>query len=907
MPNWKLEIRQRLAPLRLSPTREQAIVEELAQDLDDCYAELLARGVAEADAYQQTLAELSDREWLAWELQRGEAQPSPDPIIPGTNRRTNMIADLWQDVVFGGRMLSKAPGFSLIALVILALGIGANTTIFSLLDALFLRPLPGIAEQERLVEIGMTTNGQGFSSVSFPDYRDYVAQNSTFTGIAAKSEQTFHLGTDKTALRLKGEMVTGNYFAVLGVQAKRGRLLQPSEAEGEGANPVAVISERLWQQQFNAEENIAGTTISLNAHPYTIIGVAAGLRGTELMDENTDVWIPITMWRDASPWMAQTGVDWLNSRSSDFASVIGRLKPGVAIQQAQADIDVIAAQLGQAYPKTNAKRGARLVAGLGMSPGDRTEMQRFVTIQFGLVILVLLLACANVAGLLLARTATRQKEIGVRLALGAGRGRIMRQLLTESALLALLGGAFALLVAYWLTDWLRAFLPDAQRDMRDHLAFAWDGRVLGFTLGVAVVTGLLFGLAPALQASKVNLLPLLKDAGGAAGRSTRTRLRNGLVVAQIALSLLLLVSAGLFVRSLQKATAIQVGFATENVLTARLDLGRQNYAEAQGRVFYDQLLERMRVLPGVEAASLAASIPLTKSSLGNNIEVVGQPSFNIRYNLVTPAYLDTLGIPLVAGRHFNEQDKAGAARVAIINEALARFAWPNENPVGKTFTWNEHRVGKQTIEVIGVARDTKGHSLFDDVYKTVYLPLAQRYNGGMTLHLRTATKPAQLIAAVQQELRALDAKLPLYSFMTLEDYRRDALSIKRIQALLIGGFGALALVLASLGLYGVLSFSVAGRTPEIGLRMALGASVRDVLWLIVRQGMTLALSGIAIGLVGAFAATRWLRSLLFGVSTTDPLTFVGIVVVLMLVALLACWLPARRAAKVDPLVALRCE
>jgi putative ABC transport system permease protein len=592
------------------------------------------------------------------------------------------MPSLLQDLRYGARLLLKKPGFTLIVVVTLALGIGANTTIFSLLDTLFLKPLPGIAEQDRLVGIGMTS--QGFDSVSFPDYRDYVAQNSTFAGIAAQSEQAFHLGTDKTAERINGALVTGNYFDVLGVKAAQGRLLQAADAEIEGAHPVAVISERLWRKHFAAAD-ISGQAITLNSHPYTIIG-----------------------------------------------------------------------------------------------------------------------------------------------------------------------------------------------------------------------------LAPALQATKVNLLPLLKDAGGSFSSSARTRLRSTLVVAQIALSLLLLVCAGLFVRLLQNASAINVGFATENVLTARLDLGRQNYSEAQGRVFYDHLLERMRTLPGVQAASLAASIPLTKSSRGNNIIVESKPQFNIRYNIVTPAYLDTLSIPLLLGRRFTAEDTAPAPRVAIINETLARFAWPNENPIGKIFKWRE-RNGDPPVEVIGVARDTKGHSLFDDISKTVYLPHAQSYDGGMTLHLRTATKPEQMIAAVQQEIRALDPKLPIYNVTTLEDYRRDALSIKRIQAMLIGGFGVLALVLTSIGLYGVLSFSVAQRTPEIGIRMALGASRSDVLRLVVGQGLRLIAIGVVLGLAGALAATRVLRSLLFGVSATDPATFVGITVLLLLVALLACWIPARRATNVDPLIALRCE
>jgi len=812
---------------------------------------------------------------------------------------------LWQDLRYGARMLLKQPGFTLIAVVTLALGIGANTTIFTLLDALLLKPLPGLAAQERLVQIGQTNNGQGFNSVTYADYRDYRDQNATFAGIAAESEQQFHLGTDKTAERIKGALVTGNYFDVLGVRSSAGRLLQPADAEVEGANSVAVISERLWRKHFNAEPNIVGQTISLNSHSYMIIGVAAEFAGTSRMDEKTDVWIPITMWRHGNPWMVKIGADWLNSRSSDFVGLIGRLKPGVIVEQAQADLNVIAGRLEQAFPKTNAKRGARVVAGLGTSPADGKEIQQFLSIQFGIVGIVLLIACANIAGLMLARAARRQKEIGIRLALGAGRWRVMRQLLTESALVALLGGVCALLVALWLTDWIRAGLPSEQQDMSAQLGLTLDWRVLSFTLGLSVVTGLLCGLAPALQSSRLNLLPLLKDAGSGFGRGSRTRLRSTLVVAQIALSLILLVSAGLCVRTLHNAQAINAGFATENLLTAKLDLGRQNYAEAQGYEFYRQLLERTASLPGVESASLALSVPLQGGSYGNNIGVVGQADFNIRYNIVTPTLLDTLGIPLLLGRRFTEADNAAAPRVAIINETLARHVWPNENPVGKVFVWKD-RVN-QPIEVIGVARDIKHSDLFRDPPRFAWFPLAQKYDGGMTLHLRTATPPEQLLPALRQELHALDAKLPIYNVKTLEQYRREALFEKRLQAALIGGFGLLALALACLGLYGVLSFSVAERTREIGVRMALGANRSDVVRLIVRQGFRLIAIGIGLGLAGAFAATRVLQSLLYGVSATDAFTFTAVTLLLAAVALAACWIPARRAAKVDPMIALRCD
>jgi predicted permease len=813
---------------------------------------------------------------------------------------------LLQDVRYAARMLLKKPGFTLIAIVTLGLGIGANTTILGMLDALLLRPLPGIAEQERLVQIGTTNNGRGFDSVSYADYRDYRDQNSTFVGIAAESEQQFHLGTEKTAARIKGALVTGNYFEVFTVKAAQGRLIEPSEAEIEGANPVAVISERLWLNQFDADASVLGQTISLNSHPYTIIGVAAEFKGSSPLDEKTDVWIPITMWRHGNPWMVKLGVDWLNNRGSDFVMLYGRLKPGVTVEQAQVDLSTIAQRLEQTYPNTNAKRGAQVFARLGWSPADGPELQQFFGIQFAIVGIVLVIACANIAGLMLARTAERQKEIGVRLALGAGRWRVVRQLLTESTLLALLGGLFALVVAAWLTDGLRSMLPNDNIDMRDQLEFALDWRILSFTCGLSVLTGLVFGLAPSLQFSKMNLLPSLKEASGSFSRKSRTRLRSALVIAQIALSVILLVSAGLCVRTLQNALAIKLGFATDNLLTARVDLGRQNYSEAQGQLFYQQLLERSVSLPGVEAASLASLVPLQGTSMSNSVSVNGQDQFDIRYSIVTPEYLDTMRIPLLLGRRFVQQDNIASPRVAIINETFARSAWPNENPIGRFFEWKD-RSGDLRIEVIGVARDATSQDLFQSPPRIAYFPLSQKYDGGMTLHLRSAIKPEQLVAAVQREVRALDSKLPIYNVRTLDQYRRDALFEKRLQAVLISGFGLLALALASLGLYGVLSFSVAERRHEIGIRMALGASARDVLRLVVSQGIGLIMIGIGLGVAGALVATRVLTAILFGVSPNDPLTFISISLLLTSVALLACYLPARRATNVDPMIALRTE
>jgi predicted permease len=815
-----------------------------------------------------------------------------------------------QDLRYGARMLLKQRGFTLVAVITLALGIGANTSMFSLLAALLLKPLPGVAEPDRLAQIGRTYNGVGFNNSAYADYRDFRNQNTTFTGIAAESTQSFHLGTDRAAERVWGELVSGNYFEVLGARAAQGRLLQPEDARNEGESPVAVISERLWRKYFDAESPV-GKTISLNSHNYTIIGVVAEFKSTGRVDEKRDVWIPITMWRHGNPWLVKIGADWLNSRGAQFVDLFGRLKPGATVAQAQADLTVIAGRLDRDHPQTDGVNnkvevGVKVLSGLGLSPEDRIEVERFAGVQIGVVAVVLLIVCANVAGLLLARGASRQKEIGVRMALGAPRWRIAQQLLTESSMLALLGGVLGILVAMWLSDWIAAMLPESQKDLKEQIRFALDWRALSFTLGLSLLTGILFGLAPALQLSKPDLIPALKDARGSSGRGGRSRLRNAMVVGQIALSLLLLVSAGLFLRTLRNSQAINVGFNYENLLTARLDLGRQGYTEEQGRGFYQQLLENAGNLPGVQSASLALSVPLEGNNYGYDIALDDGRQINIRYNCVTPRYLETMGIQLLLGRPFSEHDGVGAAPVAIINETLARRAWPNENPVGKHFKWNDGK-RETPIEVIGVARDAKGANLFQDTPSAAFLPFAQRYDGGMTLHLRTIVRPEQLIAPVQREIGVLDKKLPVYNVRTLEQYRDEALNEKRIQAQLITAFGLLALVLASVGLYGALSYSVAQRTQEIGVRMALGAQAGDVLRMVVRQGLKLVGLGVVIGLAGALAVTRAVKSLLYGVGATDPLTFIAVTLLLVIVALLACWIPARRATKVDPMVALRAE
>src|SRR5262245_48173394 len=907
MSEWEEEIRKRLSSLQLAPPREAEITEEISQHLDDYYVELRSRGTPPDEAYRATLAELDVNEKLNQELRRVERQAASEPIVLGTNRRTNMIADLWQDLRFGVRVLLKQPGITLSIALILALGIGANTTMFGLLDGVFLRPLPGISEAERIVQIVRTRakTGQGFESVNDADYRDYRDQNSTFTAIATERMGLLNLSTDGIAETVIGSMVWGNYFEVFGVKPAQGRLLQSSEAEAEGADAVAVISESFWRNQLGAE-SVIGKTISLNSYPFTIIGVAAEFNGTSRLGR-TDVWIPKTMWRQVAgkPLAAQGDESKLNDRAGyGGGQHYGRLKSGVTIELAQADISTIAARLRESYPETNADRGARVIAGFGITPWDRREVILSIGVLFGILVLVQLIACANVAGLLLARASARRKEMGIRLALGAGRFRIARQLLTESSMLALLGGALAIVAAVWLTYWIRAELPAEFRALGVSIGFAPNWRVLSFTLGVSIATGLLFGLVPALQSSKPDVLPALKDSGASFSQRSGGRLTGLLVVSQIALSLILLVIAGLCARTLQKAYAINVGFDAENVWSAKIDLRRLQYSEAQGREFYQRLLERVSSLPGARAAGLTNNVPWSGMGMSSPAIVNNQPIPYLAYQIVTPGYLDTMGIPLLAGRQFTKEDDARSSRDAIINETFARQGWPDQNPVGKIFKTG---LGDEPVTVIGVMRDTRAGHWFEVTTCAAYFPLAQNHEGEMTLLLRAVTNPELLIAAVRQEIRTLDPELAVYSVKTLEQYRRDLLFRERLRAALIGGFSLLSLVLASLGLYGALSYSVAQRTQEIGVRMALGARTGDMMWLVVGDGIRLTAIGVTLGLVGALAAARVLKSMFYGISPTDPQIFIVIPLLLTFVALLACWIPARRATKVDPLTALRCD
>jgi predicted permease len=810
---------------------------------------------------------------------------------------------LWQDVRYGARMLMKQPGFTLIAVITLALGIGANTAIFSLLNTVLLRALP-VERPQQIVAVNVTMNrGAEYVVTSYPNYQDLRDRNDVLAGLIAYRPTPLSLSSDGKNERMFGYLATGNYFDVLDVKAALGRTFTPDDDRAPGAHPVAVMSYACWQQRFGGDPNVVGKNVILNGHTFTVVGVTPqSFYGTEILFAPA-FWAPMMMQRQIEP-----GSDFLTERGDGRLMMTGRLKDGVSKEQAQAALGHLMNQLAAEHPRVNEGRGVQLNPPGLISPQFRTPIIGFAGVLMGVVGLVLLLACTNLASLLLARATGRRKEIAVRLALGASRWQIVRQLLTESLLLALLGGVFGLLFAYWVGDLVAAFKPPVDFALRIDLGLDW--RVLSFTLCLAALTGVVFGALPALQASRPDLVPALKDEASLAGYR-RSRLRNALIVAQVALSLVLLICAGLIVRSLQQAQSLNPGFNPNQAVMLSFDLGLQGYDKARGQAFHQQALERVRALPGVSAAALADYLPLTLTESTTSVYVEGKtpPNFaqlpSTIYCRVGTDYFRAMGIPLLAGREFTPQEREKESRVVIVNEAFARRFWPNENAVGRQFKFGG--VEGEPWQIVGVARDGKYVSLGESPRLLVYEPLLRNYSSLVNLVVRASSDAPLALAAVRREVQSLDATLPLYNVKTLHEHLSLPLFPARVAAVVLGCFGLLALLLAAIGIYGVMSFNVAQRTREIGLRMALGATARDVLRLLVRQGMSLALLGVVIGLAAAFAVTRLLADLLLGVSATDPLTFLAIVALLTSVALLACYVPAWRATEVDPLVALRCD
>jgi predicted permease len=809
---------------------------------------------------------------------------------------------LIKDVRYALRNFLKRPGFTAIAVVTLALGIGANTAIFSLVNTVLLRPLP-VPHPEQLTEVyGTFHNGADYTIQSYLNYKDYRDRNDVFSGLMAYRFAPMSISLESRNERVWGYLVSGNYFDVLGVQPYLGRYFTTEEDKTPGAQPVAVISYGCWQKRFASDRGIVGQTLKLNSHQFTVIGVAPdGFIGTEVAYA-PELFVPMAMAHEVEP-----NTNWLESRGDDNMFVVGRLKPGVTSAQAESALAVITQQLGKEYPHDNEGRGVRLLTPGLFIPDIRNSVVSFSGVLMGVVALVLLLACVNLANLLLARATERRKEFAIRLAVGASRGRIVRQLITESVLLSLCGGFGGLLLAAWINGLVASIKLPTDIALQFDLHLDW--RVLAFAIGVSLATGIVFSLLPALQSSNPDLVPALKDEVSMAG-FRRSRLRNTLVVVQVALSLVVLVCAGLVVRSLQAAERLRPGFTPENAVALSFDLGLQGYPEEKGQQFQRQVLERTQSLAGVRSVALTSTVPLTLDYSYNPIYVEGQPitggnSLPVAVpNQISPNYFRTMEISL-RGRDFTDQDAKADSRVAIVNETFAKRFFPEGEAIGRRFNFSGP--DKPYWEVVGVAADGKYNSLGEDPKAAFYRPILRGYSTAATLVARTTGDSGSALTALRAELQRMDPTLPLYNVQTLSDHMSVPLFPFRMAAAVLGSFGILAIVLAAIGIYGVMSYVVAGRTREIGVRLALGAARRDVLLLILRQGMTLAGIGLGLGLLITFGVAQLLAKLLFGVSPVDPVTFAAVSLLLAFVAALACYIPARRATRVDPLVALRYE
>lgn len=812
---------------------------------------------------------------------------------------------LWQDVRYGVRMLGKNPGFTAVVVITLALGIGANTTVFSITNGLLLRPLP-VREPERLVAL-FTTDGKqsGLNTTSYPDYRDLRDRNDMFGGLAGHFYFPMSIRTSGRAEVTMGHVVSWNYFEVLGVSPAVGRAFLPDEDQTPGARPVAILSHRFWQTRFLGDPGVIGKTISVNSRRFTVVGIAPAGFTSLCTVVAPDVWVPIAMIGQILPYPIN-----LEGRFDRWLNVVGRLKPGVSLLQAQAATNVLGANLASEFPGagTSVRSFSLMEADRNrLSPRDSTDgLKRISGLLSAVAGIVLLVACFNVANLQLARAVTRQREIALRLSLGASRGRLIRQLLTESLLLGLLGAAAGLVVARLGVDVLLAIRPEQVFTLEYQLGL--DGRVLAFTLGLTFLASAVFGLAPAWQAIRTGHFRALKETSASGPGPIKARLQRALVVSQVALTLVLLVGAGLFLRSLSRTLAVKPGFDTRQGLIAEVDLGFGSYNEVQGRQFLQQLLDRVRALPGLESAALAVDVPLGQLGVTQYVEVPGyQPEpgedMTIRRNLVSDDYFRTFGVPILQGRGIESQDTVSGRRVMVINETMARRYWPGGDALGRTV-----RASDQEWTVIGVARDGKYDRLNEAPQPYLYQALAQEnFVKRLHLHARTAAEPGSWIPPVAKTIRDLDPNLPSPRVRTLPQFLEQAVEAMAGPVEIVATFGLLALALAMVGVYGVMAYTVSQRTREFGVRIALGASARGLLGLVLRQGLWLLGLGTVLGLVGAAALSRLLASLLYEISPWDPLTFVVATAGLMGAGTFASYLPARRAAQVDPMVTLRHE
>jgi putative ABC transport system permease protein len=806
---------------------------------------------------------------------------------------------LWQDLRYGARMLWKNKVFTTVTVTALALGIGFNTAIFSVVDTVLLRSLP-YKEPDRLVSIWERNlrGGVARSEMAPANYIDLRAQNQVFEQVGAFGDQSVTFTGKGEPERLEGLSVSANVLSLLGVNPMLGRTFLANEDQ-PGQHRVVVLSYGLWQRRFNRDAVIVGQQITLDGQPFTVVGVMPA--GFFFPQRDSELWIPLAMEREQA-----------SGRGDHYLRVIGRLKRDVSAKRAQVEVESIAARLAAEYPRTNERLGFFLNSLHDDYVGD---VRSALLILFGAVGLVLLIACANVANLLLARSTTRQREVAIRTALGAKRWRIARQLLTESLMLACLGGVVGLLIAIWGVEFLLGLAPQSLSQVQ---GVSIDGRVLLFTLFVTVLTGTVFGLVPALQASRIQPGESLKEGSrGAPGGARSRHLRSAMVVSEVALALVLLVGAGLLLRSFQRLSHVDPGFNTENVLTMRTVLPGAKYQQPeQRRAFYDEVLLRVEQLSGVESAGMVSFTPLSFSGMNFAFTVEGsRPATDMNlplavYRVISPDYFRTMGIPTLRGRSFDRQDTVEKPAVVVVNRKLAEQFWPGQDPIGKRLKVGPADSPNPWATVIGVVGDVRQVGLQGEQRLEMYASYKQDPRGFIAprdLVVRSKADPASIVAAVREQVWAVDKDQPVSNVRTMEQVFASAVARERFQALLLGLFAGLALVLAVVGLYGVMSYAVTQRTHEIGIRMALGAQRREVLRLIIGEGMLLTLVGVALGLGVALGVTRLMTGILYGVTATDPTTFVAVAGLLAAVAFIACYIPARRATKVDPLVALRYE
>ncbi|HLY59897.1 MAG TPA: ABC transporter permease [Terriglobia bacterium] len=956
MPEWKNEIRKRLAPLKLSPAREEEIAEELAQHLEDRYQDLLVRGKSETKARDLALGELSKQDLLARRLRHVEQEVAQEPIVPGGRGGKNLFSSIWQDIRHGLRMLGRNPGFTAVVVLSLALGIGANTAIFSLIDAVMLKMLP-VEQPEHLVLLTWASQSPRgtvpwflhslsgnsdqddsgrFTSTAFSYaiFEDIRLQNRVFSSVLAIADaDRLNVSVGGQAGIAHGQLVSGDYFSTLGVHAAIGRTITPTD-DTEGASPTAMISYSYWNRRFGRDPLAVGKAIAVNGVPFTLVGVTAPeFYGVE-PGTSIDIWIPLHTQPKIDPgWTAYATpgeVSKFTARDDWWVLIMGRLKPGVSDPQARAALNRVvqwsvagiqpppqhSLDLASEPPQVELSAASKGLDSL------RREFSEPLSILMAVVGLVLLIACANVANLSLARATSRRKEIALRLALGAGRQRLIRQLLTESVMLAFMGGALGVILAYWAGGVLLSFMSGGRNPVI--LQLSPDLRVLGFTATVSVLTGILFGLAPALSGTRVDLTPALKEGGtrigGAGGRTLglSKELGKALVVVQVALSLLLLIGAGLFVRTLTNLESENIGFDRSNLLLFSIDPTQDGYKGARLTTFYDELRRRIDAIPGVRSASLSRHTFINGGVTIDGISIQGytpkagesntNASVSLHVNSVGPEFFETFGIPLVLGRTIGDRDTPGAPKVAVANSAFARKYLENASPIGRRFGFGDQK-SSSDIVIVGVVGDARYGQLRNEAPPTIYIPYAQNVQelADMNFEVRTVGDPSQWIGAIRQTVQELDRNLPLFDVKTQTEQIEQATFQERLFARLSSFFGLLALTLACVGLYGIMSYSVARRTNEIGIRMALGAQRRQILRLILSSALRLLAIGMALGLLAAWWASRLVSGMLYGLAPTDPSTIAAAVVVLATVALAASFLPARRATKVDPMVALRYE